>query len=71
MRTLGANYIACDPRDQSELVIPMVDQHGHCEGVLDVDSYDVGAFDERDVEGMIEVLGALGLTAAESPVERL
>ncbi|HYE62237.1 MAG TPA: GAF domain-containing protein [Phycisphaerales bacterium] len=71
VRTLGGNYIACDPKDQSELVIPLVDEHGRCEGVLDVDSYDVGAFDERDVEGMTQVLVELGLTASESEVVRL
>ena len=63
---LGPNYIACDPRDRSEIVIPLIDQSGDgggegCWGVLDVDSWDVGAFDERDAEGLISVLRAAGL----------
>jgi putative methionine-R-sulfoxide reductase with GAF domain len=71
VRTLGENYIACDPKDQSELVVPMVDASGMCSGVLDVDSYDVGAFGEGDVRGMTEVLVRLGLTNAGAPLVRL
>src|SRR5262245_37231031 len=37
VKALGPNYIACDPRDQSELVIPLIDEQGTCWGVLDVD----------------------------------
>ncbi|TWT44787.1 Free methionine-R-sulfoxide reductase [Phycisphaerae bacterium RAS1] len=58
---LGANYIACDPRDRSEVVIPVFDERGRCWGVLDVDSHEVGAFDERDVQGLRAVLAAAGL----------
>lgn len=58
---LGSSYIACDPRDRSEVVIPMIDGRGHCWGVLDMDSHEVGAFDERDVEGLRAVLAAAGL----------
>lgn len=47
---LGENYIACDPRDRSEIVIPLIDAAGTCYGVLDIDSWDVAAFDERDAE---------------------
>jgi putative methionine-R-sulfoxide reductase with GAF domain len=71
VRTLGENYIACDPKDQSELVIPMIDDEGQCLGVLDVDSYDVGAFDESDIRGMTDLLIQLGLTATDSPIQRL
>jgi len=60
---LGESYIACDPRDRSEVVVPLFDDDGKCWGVLDLDSYDIGAFDERDVEGLTEVLGAAGLTS--------
>ncbi len=56
---LGENYIACDPRDRSELVIPLLDEDRNCWGVLDVDSHDLGAFDETDVDG----LGLLRLKA--------
>ena len=59
---LGANYIACDPRDRSEVVIPLFDEGGECWGVLDLDSYDVGAFADDDVAGLTLVLRAAGLT---------
>jgi putative methionine-R-sulfoxide reductase with GAF domain len=65
VRTLGANYIACDPKDQSELVVPCLDARGACWGVLDADSYDIGAFDEHDAQGMTKVLVALGLTTPD------
>jgi len=44
---------------------------GRARGVLDVDSYDIGAFDETDVQGMNQVLLALGLTRGTSPIVRL
>jgi len=70
VRTLGANYIACDPKDLSELVVPLIDAEGVCNGVLDVDSYDLNAFDEGDVRGMTEMLIALGLTSSASPIHK-
>ena len=60
---LGENYVACDPRDRSEVVIPLVDDDGTCWAVLDLDSHQLGAFDETDVEGLTAVLRAAGLTA--------
>ena len=71
VRTLGANYIACDPKDMSEVVIPMVDQDGTCRGVLDVDSHELGAFSELDVKPMNRLLQALRLTRGLSPITRL
>lgn len=59
---LGENYIACDPRDRSELVIPCFDEHGTCWGVLDVDSHEVGSFDTADLAGMQALLRQAGLT---------
>jgi len=59
---LGENYIACDPRDRSEVVIPLFDEDRTCWGVLDVDSHDVGAFDETDVDGLGLLLLKAGLT---------
>ena len=58
--TLGADYIACDPRDRAEVVIPLLDEAGSCWGVLDVDSHEVGAFNETDVAGLRQVLSAAG-----------
>jgi putative methionine-R-sulfoxide reductase with GAF domain len=66
VKALGENYIACDPKDQSELVVPVIDERGECMGVLDADSYDVGAFDEADAVGMTKVLLAMGLTTPEA-----
>jgi len=58
---LGPNYIACDPRDRAEVAIPLVDDKGAVWGVFDVDSWEVGAFDQRDAEGFAAVLRAAGL----------
>src|SRR5690606_6771774 len=49
VHSLGPNYIACDPRDRSELVIPLFNDDGSCYGVLDIDSHDRNAFGEQDV----------------------
>ena len=62
--TLGADYIACDPKDRSELVLPCIDDRGGCWGVLDVDSWDLGSFDGSDAEGCAALLRAAGLTEA-------
>ena len=59
---LGPNYIACDPRDRSEVVIPCRSPDGRCWGVFDVDSHAVGAFDQADVDGLTALLRAAGLT---------
>ena len=59
---LGENYVACDSCDRSEVVIPLLDDDGRCWGVLDLDSHEMGAFDETDVEGLTAVLRAAGLT---------
>lgn len=64
VKELGENYIACDPRDQSEVVLPLLEEDGSCWAVLDVDSHDVGAFSEADVRGLQQVLSAAGLISA-------
>ncbi|MBW7904336.1 MAG: GAF domain-containing protein [Phycisphaerae bacterium] len=71
VRDLGEGYIACDPRDRSEVVVPLVDASGACRGVLDLDSFEVGSFDDGDVRGLITLLRAAGLTAqpADTPPE--
>lgn len=60
VRELGDNYVACDPRDRSEVVIPLFDDGDGCWGVLDLDSHEVGAFDDRDVAGLERVLNRAG-----------
>ena len=64
---LGENYIACDAEDRSEVVLPLFNESGTCWAVLDLDSYDLAAFDDTDVEGLQNVLQAAGLTPADSP----
>jgi len=59
---LGPNYIACDPRDRSEVVLPCI-HDGICWGVLDADSHELAAFDESDVIGLTRVLRIAGLTS--------
>lgn len=59
---LGANYIACDPRDRSEVVVPLLEADGSCWGVLDADSFEVAAFDESDARGLAEAVQLAGLS---------
>lgn len=65
--TLGANYIACDPKDKSELVIPLFEPDGSCWGVLDADSYDVDSFHDDDVTGLTRAVERLGLSTPQRP----
>jgi putative methionine-R-sulfoxide reductase with GAF domain len=57
---LGSSYVACDPRDKSEIVIPLEDERGHISAVLDLDSHEIGAFDDADDEGLRRALIAAG-----------
>ena len=63
VRELGEDYVACDARDLSEVVVPLLEQDGSCRAVLDLDSRELGAFGEDDVIGLERVLRAAGLTA--------
>ena len=69
--TLGDGYIACDPRDVAELVIPAFGEQGHCWGVLDLDSFSRGAFTTRDADALHECLAAAGLTDDKPPAVRV
>ena len=63
---LGEAYIACDPRDRSEIVVPLLEAPaGACWGLLDLDSHEVAAFDERDEQGLKTVLRAVGLATGD------
>jgi|CXWL01.1.fsa_nt_gi putative methionine-R-sulfoxide reductase with GAF domain len=68
VKTLGENYIACDPLDKSELVVPLLADDGSCWGVLDADSHEVDAFDERDAAGMTVLLQRFGLTNGSAAI---
>ncbi len=61
---LGEDYIACDPRERSEIALPLMDDRGICWGVLDVDSWQESAFDASDEQGLRQVLVAAGLQPA-------
>jgi putative methionine-R-sulfoxide reductase with GAF domain len=63
VRALGDGYIACDPKDLSEAVVPCFEANGSCWGVLDADSYDLGAFNDADIAGLTRVIEHLGLSA--------
>jgi putative methionine-R-sulfoxide reductase with GAF domain len=64
---LGGGYIACDPRDRSELVIPIY-RNGVCWGVLDLDSHEVACFGSSDICGLEGVLRAAGLLDRTPPL---
>ena len=71
VHTLGAGYIACDPRDRSELVLPLYDKGGECWGVLDVDSHDRDAFGEHDARELKRIMEAAGISWPKPYVEAL
>lgn len=63
VRALGDNYVACDPRDLAEVVVPLLEPDGSCWGVLDTDSFEAGAFDEGDAIALARLCERAGLTA--------
>ncbi len=71
IKNLGPEYIACDPRDMSELVIPLFDQDGGCWGVLDVDSRERGAFGEVDMVELRRIMESTGLSWPKPHLEAL
>lgn len=62
VHNLGANYIACDPKDRSEVIIPLFNDEGSCYGVLDVDSFDRNAFGEQDVYELRKIMESTALS---------
>lgn len=63
VRTLGSSYIACDPRDMSEAVVPLIGPDGACDAVLDADSYEFNAFSRHDIDHLSAILLRAGLSA--------
>lgn len=49
-------HIACDPRSQSEIVVPVFDQHGALMAVLDIDSAVPAAFGDADRDGLAHLV---------------
>lgn len=68
VHNLGPNYVACDPRDLAELVVPLFDEEGRCYGVLDLDSFERNAFAEHDV---VELRRLMESTAISWPAPHL
>jgi putative methionine-R-sulfoxide reductase with GAF domain len=58
VRALGESYIACDPADRSEVVVPVVGSDGAPWAVLDLDSHEAGFFTQDDVTGLEKVLAS-------------
>jgi len=50
------DHIACDSRSKSEIVVPLRNEKGEILGVLDVDSSELGSFDEVDAEWLEKIL---------------
>jgi len=50
-------HIACDARSASEIVVPVFGADGALLAVLDVDSEQLAAFDERDRAGLERLVG--------------
>jgi GAF domain-containing protein len=53
-------HIVCDARSRSEIVVPVFDRRGELIAVLDIDSANVGAFDEEDRRGLERVVRWFG-----------
>ncbi len=62
VHNLGEHYIACDPKDRSEIVIPLFNDDGSCFGVLDVDSFDRNAFSEHDLIELRRLMESTAIT---------
>lgn len=52
----GVAHIECDPKNQSEIVVPAFDKDGKVWAVLDVDSQAKAAFDEMDQRWLETIL---------------
>lgn len=51
-----SGHIACNPATKSEIVLPLRDEKGKIYGCLDIDSDQLGAFDEEDEQGLLKIL---------------
>lgn len=49
-------HIACDARSQSEIVVPVLNSKGELLAVFDVDSTEVGSFDEIDATALKAIM---------------
>jgi GAF domain-containing protein len=58
-------HIACDAGSRSEIVVPITrsGRRGEVVAVLDLDSYDLAAFDDADAAGLLPIAELLGTLA--------
>jgi|ERR1043165_7731534 putative methionine-R-sulfoxide reductase with GAF domain len=63
VRAMEGGYIACDPKDLSEVVVPLFEPDGSCWGVLDIDSYEPNAFDANDATHLTAIVESCALSA--------
>ena len=54
-----AGHIACDCSSNAEVVVPVLDAEGCVLGVIDIDSPQVGRFDDDDASGLQKVAEVL------------
>lgn len=60
-------HIVCDARARSEIVVPVSDSEGRLIAVLDVDSAEIAAFDQRDVTGLERIVSRFARPARNEP----
>lgn len=53
------DHIACSSLSQSEIVLPLYNQHGQIIGVLDVDDTELAKFDETDAHYLSQICALL------------
>jgi putative methionine-R-sulfoxide reductase with GAF domain len=63
---LGEDYVACDPRDRAEIVIPLGPDVGTADRVLDLDSFDLDGFSDVDDRRLRTLLRLAGFTPIEA-----
>jgi len=56
VKALGEAHIECDPRNLSEIALPVFDKSGKVWAVLDVDSVAPAAFDQMDCRWLEKIL---------------
>jgi L-methionine (R)-S-oxide reductase len=66
--TLLSYHIACSGSTRSEIVVPLLDQHGEVRAVLDVDSDLPGAFDQVDQDALEALAVDLSLVYGSASV---
>lgn len=52
-------HIACSSSSQSEIVVPVHDKKGNVMAILDIDSTQLGAFDQEDADGLQAIIASL------------